>query len=441
MSELIFRGGTILPIDGKSQVCSGDLVSRDGVIVQVGGEYQAQTSDFQVLDCRGCVVMPGLVQTHVHMCQTLARGHADDMELLDWLEKVVWPYEAALSEKEVETAARLACAELLLGGTTAILDMATVHHTDAVFAAAKDAGIRATIGKAMMDVTGANIPPRLQEKTQSSIVESEKLFKSWHGRCNDRLRYAMAPRFVLSCTNELLEAVSERAKELGVMIHTHASENKNELAFVKQRTGMDNIEFLHSVGMTGEHVGLAHCVWLSEAEEKIMAKTGTHLLHCPSSNLKLASGVARVPELVEMGVSVSFGADGAPCNNNLDGFLEMRLAALLHKPRAGSKAMAAAQVLRMATLGGAKALGIDKKVGSLEVGKAADVVAVNIEGVHSVPSKDPYSTVVYSCRSSDVTHVAVDGTVRVMDKTLVGVDVPQLISRAGAAADSIFSRI
>ena len=441
MSELVFRGGMVLPVSGDTQIGIGDVASRDGVLVQVGGEYRPQTSDFEIVDATGCIVMPGLVQSHVHMCQTLARGQADDLELLDWLQRVVWPYEAALSESQAGISARLACAELLLGGTTAVLDMGTVHHTDEIFAAAKDFGLRATIGKAMMDVSEDIVPPRLREETRDSINESERLAKDWHGRCGGRLRYAFAPRFVLSCTESLLREVSTRAREMGVMIHTHASENKNELAVVRERTGMDNVEYLHSVGMSGEHVALAHCVWLSDTEQKILADTGTHLLHCPSSNLKLASGVAAIPELAEKGVSVSIGADGAPCNNNLDGFLEMRLAALLHKPRAGSKAMAAAKVLRMATLGGARALGLEKTIGSLEVGKAADVIAVNVTAPHTVPSTDPFSTIVYACRSSDVRHVSVDGRLVVRDRLLSGVDVPQLLADASSSAAQVFSKL
>ncbi|HEX5058363.1 MAG TPA: amidohydrolase family protein, partial [Kofleriaceae bacterium] len=204
MSEVVFRGGTILTIDPEHRVLAGDVATLDGAIVHVGGSYTPQTSDYTILDCAGCVVMPGLVQAHVHTVQTLARGRADDLELLDWLRNVIWPYEAALDGEAASAAGELACAELLLGGTTAILDMATVHHTDAIFSAAERAGIRATIGKAMMDEPDPQIPPGLRETTKHSLDESATLIKRWHGAANDRLRYAYAPRFVLSCTDELL---------------------------------------------------------------------------------------------------------------------------------------------------------------------------------------------------------------------------------------------
>jgi 5-methylthioadenosine/S-adenosylhomocysteine deaminase len=439
MGEVIFRGGTILTIDDGSQVLTGDVACRDGVLVQVGGDYLAATSDYEIIDATGHAVMPGLVQSHVHMCQTLARGRADGLELLDWLGKVVWPYEAALENADVLAAARLACVELLSGGTTAILDMGTVRHTDALFEAARDAGLRATIGKAMMDDAGC--PAGLREETRESLAESARLCRDWHGRSGGRLRYAYAPRFVLSCTDGLLRETAAAARAAGVRIHTHASENRREIQRVVVERGADNIVHLDRLGLSGADVCLAHCVWLSDRERGILRETGTHLLHCPSSNLKLGSGVAEVPELMAEGVSVSLGADGAPCNNNLDGFLEMRLAALLHKPRRGPRAMPASEVVRMATMGGARALGLEGEIGSLEVGKRADVITVDLGGAHVVPAADPYSAVVYACRSTDVRDVVVDGRIALRDRRLLTMDRGQILADARERAARVFARV
>ncbi len=441
MGEVIIRGGTVVTVDGESRVLHGDVACRDGAIVQVGGDAAPVEGEYDVLDAEGCIVMPGLVQSHVHMCQTLARGRADDLELLDWLQRVVWPYEGALSRQDVAAAAQLACAELLSGGTTAILDMGTVHHTDALFEVARDAGLRATIGKAMMDDPDAGHPPGLTETTRESIDESVRLCEEWHGAADGRLRYAFAPRFALSCTDELLREVAARARELGARIHTHSSENREEIRLVHERRGADNIEYLHSVGLSGPDVGLAHCVWLSEVERGLLAETGTHVLHCPSSNLKLASGVAHIPELAAQGIAVSIGADGAPCNNNLDGFLEMRLAGLLHKPRAGATAMPAASVVRMATMGGAHALGLADDIGSLEEGKRADVIVVDARAAHVVPTENPYSALVYACRSTDVRHVIVDGRIVVRDHELLTLDLPHTIATARARATKLFPNV
>jgi len=385
--------------------------------------------------------MPGLVQSHVHMCQTLARGRADDLELLDWLRKVVWPYEGALAAGDVAAAARLACVELLRGGTTAILDMGTVRHTDALFEVARDAGIRATIGKAMMDDASAGHPPGLQETARESLDESIRLCEQWHRSSGGRLRYAFAPRFALSCTDELLRETATAARARGARIHTHSSENRSEIELVKKLRGADNIVYLNSVGLTGPDVGLAHCVWLSEEERELLRATGTHVLHCPSSNLKLASGVAHVPELIEHGVAVSLGADGAPCNNNLDGFLEMRLAALIHKPRAGARAMRAPEVVRLATLDGARALGLDHLIGSLEVDKRADVVVVDASAAHVEPTANPYSALVYACRSTDVRHVVVDGAIVVRDRALLTLDAGAATRDARQRARELFARL
>ncbi len=438
MSEIVFRGGTILTIDPEHRVLAGDVASVDGAIVHVGDSYTPQTRDYTIVDCDGCIVMPGLVQAHVHTCQTLARGRADDLELLDWLRNVIWPYEAALDEEAASAAGELACAELLLGGTTAILDMGTVHHTDAIFAAAQASGIRATIGKAMMDYPDPNIPPGLRESTQTSLDESAALIKRWHGRVGGRLRYAYAPRFVLSCTEELLREVGAQAKARGVRIHTHASENHGEIDLVRERFGRDNIVVLDELGLLGDHCCIAHCIHLSEHERNLLAKRGAHVCHCPSSNLKLASGIAQVPELIAAGVAVAFGADGAPCNNNLDGFLELRLAALLHKHRTGPRTLPAPEVVRMATLAGAAALGLADQIGSLEVGKRADVIAVDTTALHTVPTGSPWSAIAYAAKSVDVKHVAVDGNLVVRNRTLLTLEVGKVRERARKAAARLF---
>jgi 5-methylthioadenosine/S-adenosylhomocysteine deaminase len=438
--ELVFRGGTILTIDPQHRVVAGDVACLGGELVQVGGDYTPSGRDYTIVDCAGCIVMPGLVQAHVHTCQTLARGRADDLPLLDWLKRVVWPYEAALSAEDVAAAARLAFVELLLGGTTAIQDMGTVRHTRSIFETARVAGIRLTAGKAMMDA-GEGVPPGLLEETEASVDESVGLAAEYHGQADGRLRYAFAPRFVLSCTEELLRRASFEARRLSCRIHTHASENKDELATVKRLRGDDNIAYLFGLGLLGTDVGLAHCVFVSERERDLLRDTGTHLLHCPSSNLKLASGVAPVPELAACGIPVSLGADGAPCNNNLDAFVEMRLAALIHRPRLGADTLPARQIVKMATVGGARALGLESRIGSLELGKRADLIVVDVSGPHVSPTESPYSALVYACRSTDVRHVVVDGSTLVRGRALLTLDAEQAAADGRERARKIFGRL
>ena len=445
MSEVVFRGGTILALDDDHRVLAGDVATRDGAIVHVGGDYIPQTRDYAIVDCTDCVVMPGLVQAHVHTCQTLARGRGDDLELLDWLRDVVWPYEARLDEDAMTAAAELAMAELLLGGTTAILDMGTVHHTDAIFAAAERAGIRATIGKAMMDLPDPHAPAGLRESTTASLDESARLAARWHGAAGGRLRYAYAPRFVLSCTDELLREVGVQATARGLGIHTHASENLGEIALVRARYGKPNIAVLDDLGLLGPHTCIAHGVHVSPEERALLAARGAHVCTCPSSNLKLASGVCSVPELIAAGVAMAIGADGAPCNNNLDGLLELRLVALLHKPGRGPRTLPAPEVVRLATRGGAAALGLDGNVtgapttGALELGRRGDVIAVDVTALNIVPAVNPWSQIAYAAKACDVRHVAVDGNLVVRDRTLVSLDVEAVRRRARAAASRLFS--
>ncbi len=437
MSEVVFRGGTILTIDGEHRVLAGDVAAKDNTIVHVGGTYTPASRDFDIVDCSGCVVMPGLVQAHVHTCQTLARGRADDLELMDWLRDVIWPYEAKLDAAAMTASAELACAELLLGGTTAILDMGTVRHTEQIFAAAERSGIRATIGKAMMDAP--DTMPALRESTQHSLDESAGLAKKWHGAASDRLRYAYAPRFVLSCTDELLYEVGARAKTNGLGVHTHASENTGEIALVRQRFGKTNIEVLDDFGLLGPHACIAHGVHVSPEERALLAARGAHVCTCPSSNLKLASGICQVPELIAAGVAMAIGADGAPCNNNLDGFHELRLVALLHKPGRGPRTLPAPEVVRMATRGGASALGLGDSLGALEVGKRADVIAVDTQALHALPAESPWSLIAYAAKSCDVKHVAVDGRLVVRDRALLTLDVETVRANAKRAATRLFS--
>jgi len=441
MSRLVVAGGTIVTMDAARRVVVGDVVVEDGRIVEIlsgGGERGSG----ERIDASGCIVLPGLVQAHTHLCQTLCRGAADDLPLLDWLRLRVWPYEAALDERAMRACARLAVAELLLGGTTAVLDMGTVHETDALFDAVAATGLRATIGKAMMD-DGIGVPARLHEETRRSLDESDALSAKWHGAAGGRLRYAYAPRFVLSCTEELLREVGARVHR-GARLHTHASEQEAEIALVRRERGADNIVYLESLGLGGPRATLAHCVHATDDERRRLAANGTHVAHCPSSNLKLGSGIAPIPEMLAQGISVALGADGAPCNNNLDGFVELRLAALLHKPRAGTTAMPALTALELATRGGAAALGLGDQIGSLEPGKRADFIVVEPRTPHATPSFDPVSTLVYATQSRDVLDVVVDGRLLVRGGVLTeltGLDRAEVVATAQAEATRVQARV
>jgi 5-methylthioadenosine/S-adenosylhomocysteine deaminase len=429
--RLLIKDATIITLDGANRIFEGSVAIDQGRIMAV--EPSATSSfDFafdDVIDGRGCALLPGFIQTHIHLCQTLFRGAADDLELIDWLKQRVWPMEAAHTPESLYASARLGIAELIKGGTTCALTMETVNHTDSVFRAVEESGFRATVGKCMMD-QGNGVPDALNEETEESISESLDLLKRWNGKAEGRIRYCFAPRFAVSCTRELLEHVARLSRELGVMVHTHASENRDEISMVERATGKRNIEYLRDVGLTAPHVVLAHCVHLDDAEMEILRSTGAHVAHCPSSNLKLASGIARVAEMLDRGVSVSLGADGAPCNNRLDMFTEMRTAALLQKVLRGSRALPALAALRLATINGARALGLADQIGSVEVGKRADLQLINLDRLHTTPRPDPISAIVYAAEAGDVETVFIDGQIVMQEGRLLTFNEEDVITQA-----------
>jgi 5-methylthioadenosine/S-adenosylhomocysteine deaminase len=436
MSSILVKNGTLVTMDSASRILRGDLLIEHGRIVALGNTDQSADV---VIDADRCAVIPGFVQPHIHLCQTLFRGAADDLALIDWLKKRVWPMEAAHTAASIAAAARLGIAELIKGGTTCALTMETVNHTSEVFKVVEETGFRATLGKCMMD-KGDEVPRALQEQTSESIEASLALLEEWHGRADGRIRYCFAPRFAVSCTRELLEKVGELAHARGVMIHTHASENRTECALVEAETGLRNIAYLDSVGVSGRHVALAHCVHLSNDEIRLLKTTQTNVVHCPSSNLKLGSGIAPVVQLLDEGVSVSLGADGAACNNRLDMFTEMRSAALLQKALHGPEVLPASRVLRMATIDGARALGLEASIGSLEVGKRADVAVVELSGLHTSPRADVVSSLVYAAEASDVRSVVIDGRVVMQNRELLTLDEADVVAEANTEAEVLMLR-
>ncbi|MGD9906674.1 MAG: amidohydrolase family protein, partial [Vicinamibacterales bacterium] len=387
----------------------------------------------------GAMVLPGFIQTHVHLCQTLFRGLADDRPLLDWLRRRDWPLEAAHDPASLTAATELAAAELLLGGTTTVLTMETVHDTDAVFAALVPTGLRAVVGKCLMDAA-EGAPPRLNEPVERGLAEAAALARRWQGAAGGRLDAALAPRFAVSCSDDLLRGVAGLAADTGLLVHTHASEQQDEVAVVRARTGRGNLEHLGEVGLTGPRLCLAHCVWVDEADLDHLAAADSKVLHCPGSNLKLGSGLAPVVEMRRRGLSVSLGADGAACNNRLDMFSEMRLAATLQAVRHGPGALGAREALWMATREGARALGRPTTVGQLAPGYDADLLVLSRDAAHLQPPGDPYSAVVYAAQPSDVVLTVVGGDVVAERGQLSGLDLTAVRRRAADAARAVVAR-
>jgi 5-methylthioadenosine/S-adenosylhomocysteine deaminase len=294
----------------------------------------------------------------------------------------------------------------------------------------------------MMD-HGNEVPAALMEKTAESLQESVDLLEKWLGFDHGRIQYAFSPRFVVSCTEELLIGVRDLSAQYNVKVHTHASENRGEIEMVENERGMRNIVYLNHIGLAAPNLVLAHCVWLNDMEKQIIRERGVKVTHCPGSNLKLASGIAEIPDLLSHGIQVGIGADGAPCNNNLDMFQEMRLTALIQKVQHGPTVMDARTVLRMATMGGAEVLGLDKDIGSIEVGKLADLQLLDLDDFHTFPSYDVdlFSRIVYSATRGDVNTVLIDGKIVMEHKIVKTIDRTLVLKEADRSIKQLLTRL
>jgi 5-methylthioadenosine/S-adenosylhomocysteine deaminase len=425
-------GGTVLSMR------SGDAPAVRDVFID--GDRIAATAGGETIDASGCYVVPGLVQTHIHLVQTIFRGLAEELSLLEWLRDRIWPLEAAHDERSLRATARLGLLDLLTTGTTTILDMGTTHGGDVIGEELVASGIRARFGQAMMD-GGDGVPKELRETTDASLHASARLAMAWMEAADGRIGYAYAPRFALSCTRELLEAVADITKRLGLLVHTHSNENTAERALIEGATGKAPTAYLDSVGLVNERSVIAHGVNLDANEIAILAERGASITHCPSSNLKLGSGIADVRALRDHGITVGIGADGSACNNRLDGFDELRLAALLAASIHGPGALTAWDVLAMGTRDGARAMRMDADIGTLEVGKKADLIVLDAAKLAG-PGGDPATRIVYGGGSRAVRDVIVDGRVVVRHGAAVTLDpeavrayasevLPALVGRAG----------
>ena len=421
---MIIRNALIVTMNRNSEIFRSDILVQDDRIASI--KSGLSFDGHEEFDGTDYIVIPGLIQTHIHLCQTLFRNLADDLPLMDWLKLKIWPMEGKHTPQTLRTSAQMGISELLLGGTTTIMDMGTVHHMDVVFEELEKSGIRAFCGKTMMDAH--DTPAALYETTDQAIGSSLTLLEKWHNKANGRIKYALAPRFALSCTKELLTETAKLAEKYNIPYHTHAAETRHEIDVILQRYNLRNISFFREIGASRANLCLAHCVWVDEMEMDILRDDHINVLHCPSSNLKLGSGIAPIPEYLDRGITVSLGADGAPCNNNLNIFQEMRLAALIQKPRHGPESMNAYQVFRLATTEGAKTLKLEDEIGSIEVGKKADLTFLKINQIPSIPFENIYAKIVYSTNQDAVEHVMIDGKWVVRNRDVINYDLHKLTS-------------
>ncbi|MBM3474913.1 MAG: amidohydrolase [Armatimonadetes bacterium] len=420
MATLEIRGATLLTMAEDAEPTPDGLIAvDDGLITYAGASagYVRRSEPDEILEAGGCVALPGLVNAHTHCAMTLLRGFADDMDLKPWLEEMVWPTEMKLTEEDVYWGVMLGSVEMLRAGVTCFNDM--YHHAEAGTRAAIDAGIRACPSGVLLGFL-----PTAEAMLARALEFTAGLAKQAHPRIHPML----GPHAPYTCPDHLLRRVVEGAAAQGIAIHIHVAETKHEVDESIAEHGCTPVERLDRLGLFEVPVNAAHCVWLSDQDIELLAERRVGVVHCPGSNMKLASGVCPVPKLLARGVIVGLGTDGAASNNNLDLLEEARLAALVHKLHdLDPKVLNAPQALALATRGSAQALGLGGMIGTLEVGKRADVAIVDLSAPHLAPGHHVVSDLVYAARASDVVHTVVDGVVVMRDRKMTHVDEEEII--------------
>ena len=433
---MLLTNGTILTLaPGSKPIPHGSLAIADGRIIALGREPNAEKF-FEVahtLDVQGGLIMPGLVNTHNHAAMTCYRGIADDLPLMEWLTRYIFPAESKSDGDQIYWGTLLACAEMIRSGTTTFCDMYLFEGRAAQ--AANEAGMRALVGEVLYDFPSPNYGP-----LEKGFEYTEALIHRWSG--DSRIRIAVEPHALYTCSPSLLRQCRDLAGRYGVPMIIHLAETRSEIEEVSKKYGKSPVHHMENLGLLSPSLIACHCVWLTEAEMDLLARRGVKVVHNPESNMKLASGVAPVPELLARGVTVGLGTDGCASNNNLDLFQEMDCAAKLHKVhRLDPTVMPSSVVLEMATLGGARVLGLEKEIGSLEVGKKADIIVLDLNRPHLQPVYNIVSQLVYSAVGSDVRDVIIDGKLVMHDRKLLTLDEETILQKAQEIKGKILQRV
>jgi len=430
--DILLKNGTILTMDKKgSLIPQGHLAVRGDSIAALGeGDGKAIRAK-KVIDAGGGLILPGLINAHTHAAMTLFRGLADDLPLMDWLTNYIFPVESRMDGDFVNTGSLLACAEMILSGTTTFCDMYLFEEE--VAKAADRAGMRCVVGEVLYDFPSPNYGA-----VENGLKYTESLIKKWQG--HPRVSIAVEPHSLYTCSPSLLQAANDLALRYGVPLVIHVAETRSEVEEVKKRYARKPFEHLAALDVLGPHVIADHCVHLDDTEIQRIVEYRVKPVHNPESNMKLASGVSPVFKLLARGARVGLGTDGCASNNNLDLFEEMDMAAKLNKVEAmDPTVLDAATVLKMATSMGAEVLGLDHAVGSLEPGKKADIIVVDTHKPHLTPMYNPYSHLVYAARGSDVSHTIIDGTLVMEERKLLGLDLNDIMDKASEKAKAVLS--
>jgi cytosine/adenosine deaminase-related metal-dependent hydrolase len=450
MESILIEHGVVVTLDARRRVIRDGAVMVEGAhITDVGktDELRRKYAPVHTIDASRKLVIPGLIDCHVHLAQALIRGCADDVSLLDWLGKYVWPLQGNFDAEDGEVSAKLCMLEMIKSGTTSFIESMT--HTrygfDGIAKTLEQSGMRGCLAKTIMDTPAYGRKQMMHEGMiedgDRSLTETIAMYDRWNGKANGRIKVWFGPRSLGACSKALYERIADEAAKRRAGITMHLCEVKEDLQYARRKFKKSPVAFANEVGLLTPRTVLAHTVWLTDRDIATLSKTRTNVSHCPSSNTKLASGIARVPEMLKKGVNVAMGCDGGPSNNSYDMIREMKLAAYIHKVRLSDPmTMPAETVLEMATIHGARAIGMGGKLGTLEPGKLADIVLVNLDSVHMVPNNNHVSDLVYAGSGTDVDTVIVDGQVIMENRDVKTLNEREIIGEARERASALLER-
>ena len=448
--SILIKNGYILTLNPKREVITdGSLYIENDTIADVGKTEDLKGHKAElVIDAKNKIVMPGLIDTHTHLAQALIRGCADDVSLVDWLKKYVWVLQGNFTKDDGRVSAELCMAEMIRTGTTSFIEcmIHTRYGFDGIAQAVERVGMRGALSKIIMDSTGyadsADIMyPGMVEDADACLKETDEMYNKWHGKADGRVQVWYGLRSLGAVTSELFKDVTRRAREKQTRMTMHLGEVVDDVRYVKNKFGANLTTFAREHDLLGPDMVFAHGIHFEDSEFKVLAESRSNISHCPASNMKLASGFAKVPQMLQADVPVSLGCDGGPSNNTYDMIREMRLAALIHKSYVNDPLVVTAeQAIEMATLGGAVAMGIDDKVGSLEKGKLADLILINLHELSLTPHTNPLSNLVYSGSGEFVDTVIANGRLLMQDKRLLTLDEETVMRNAREHSATLMER-
>ena len=430
MSQILIKNGYVISMNKNREIFkNGSVLIEDDKIKAVGKvEPSLVNADAEIYDVQGKIILPGLVNTHVHLSQQLGRGVADDVVLLTWLRERVWPYESSFNYEDSLISSTACCVELIKTGVTTFLE-AGGQYVDAMAEAVEKCGLRACLSKSTMD-EGEGLPKAWQKTTQEELDFQEELFKKYNDTADGRIKIWFGLRTIFNNSDELIKGTKTLADKYNTGIHMHVLEVKEEMDYTRATRGETTVEHMNRLGALGPNLVAAHTVWLTEREIALFRLYDVKVSHNPGAAMKVVLGFAKIPEMLEKGIAVSIGTDGAPSNNRMDMMRDMYLTSLIHKGRTlNPKTVSAEQVLEMATINGARCALMEKEIESLEVGKKADLIILNPDTIHSLPVIDPVANIVYAMSSENVESNMCNGKWLMKNREILFLDEKDLLEK------------